>query len=257
MIGATFDKSRNLPLYARIGEAGVPKIFTFLNADRTPRDISVLNFQIPVKKRPGFNLPNLFLLSVGDGLTVVDTNKLRVEISAEQATQQQDTVFWTLYAEAEDHTWLNGFLRFHNGEFDGLYEETDEIIISENGEEITIIVSQEGISQAELDAALAINVSTQTTTTTLTPSPNYDAFELTAQASALTIANPSTDYQNFDGFMVRIKDNGTARALTFGGKYRAQGDALPTTTTISKVMVIVCIYDSTSDKYDTKFSEEV
>lgn len=101
------------------------------------------------------------------------------------------------------------------------------------------------------------SISTQTSTATLTPSPSYDCFELTAQAEALTIANPSPAYGNFEIFVVRIKDNGTARALTFGNKYRAQGSALPTTTTISKVMNLVFMYDSTADKYDVKWSEEV
>lgn len=104
---------------------------------------------------------------------------------------------------------------------------------------------------------VSITVLTQTTTTTLTPDGSYDAYELTAQASALTIANPSTDYANFDGFMARITDNGTARALTFGDKYRAQGEALPTTTTLGKVMIITALRDSTNDKYDTRFTEEV
>lgn len=247
MKGATFDKSRNLPLYARIGEAGVPRILTFLNADRTPRDISGKGWRLPVKYRAGQR--TIFTLTEGAGLTVKGTysNQLKIEITAAQATQDNDTLFYTLYSSVEDHTWLNGFFRFHNGEFDGLEDETTEVIIYENGEEVIIII----------DGEQSISVSTQTTTATLTPDGLYDAFELTAQASALTIANPSTDYANFDGFMIRIKDNGTARALTFGNKYRAQGEALPTTTTINKVMVIVCIYDSASDKYDTRFSEEI
>lgn len=260
MVGATFDKSRTLPLYARIGEAGVPKILTFNNANGTPHDISSLNFQIPVKKRAGYR-ENLFILTIGDGLTVegADNNKLRIEITAEQATQQNDSVFWTLYAEAEDHTWLNGFLRFHNGEFDGV-EETDTITISENGEDIIISISTSGITQEELEEAieesLEITVSTISSTATLTPT-TFDAYEITAQAEALTIANPSTDYANFDGFIIRLEDNGTARALTFGNKYRAQGEALPTTTTLGKVMIITALRDSTADKYDVRFSEEV
>lgn len=108
-----------------------------------------------------------------------------------------------------------------------------------------------------VQADLGLIVLTQETTATLTPSPTYDCFALTEQDESLTIANPSPAYGNFEIFTVRIKDNGTARALTFGNKYRAQGSALPTTTTISKVMNLVFMYDSTADKYDVKWSEEV
>lgn len=101
-----------------------------------------------------------------------------------------------------------------------------------------------------------LNVYTGTTLTTLTPDGSYDAYELTAQASALTIANPSTDYANFDGFMARVY-TASAQTLTMQSKYRALGEAFPASTTAGKVMVITAVRDSTTDKYDTKISIEV
>ena len=50
--------------------------------------------------------------------------------------------------------------------------------------------------------------------------------------------------------MIRIKDNGTARALTFGTKYRGIGITLPTTTVASKTMYLGMIYNATDDKWD-------
>jgi hypothetical protein len=95
-------------------------------------------------------------------------------------------------------------------------------------------------------------------TATLTPNiALYDSFELTAQAEALTIANPTGTIANFNGFIIRVTDNGTARALTFDTKYRAFGSALPTTTVINKTLYIVCLYNSTDDKYDTVTREEI
>lgn len=76
-------------------------------------------------------------------------------------------------------------------------------------------------------------------TATLTPEiDTYDIFHLTAQAAGLTIANHSTSTPA-DGEQIKIRllDNGTARAITFGTNYVAKGGiALPTTTTISKNM---------------------
>ena len=50
--------------------------------------------------------------------------------------------------------------------------------------------------------------------------------------------------------IIRIKDNGTARALTYGTYYRALGNALPSTTVISKTMYLGFIWNSTDTKWD-------
>ena len=50
----------------------------------------------------------------------------------------------------------------------------------------------------------------------------------------------------------RIKDNGTARAMTWSGtQWRASSSlALPTTTTISKTMYLTFIFNSADTKWD-------
>lgn len=87
---------------------------------------------------------------------------------------------------------------------------------------------------------------------TLTPEiDTYDIFELTAQAAALTIANYTTSTPApGEKIMIRITDNGTARAISFGSKYRALGVALPTTTTIYKTMYLGFIWNATITKWD-------
>jgi hypothetical protein len=101
-------------------------------------------------------------------------------------------------------------------------------------------------------------ISQTTSTATLTPDLNlFDAFEITAQAAGLLIANPTGTVRNFDGFIIRVTDNGTARALSYGANYRAFGAALPTTTTIGKTIYLICIYNSTDNLYDTASREEV
>lgn len=74
-------------------------------------------------------------------------------------------------------------------------------------------------------------------TATLTPEiDTYDVFHVTALAQAITIANHSTSTPA-DGEQMRIRllDNGTGRAITWGTNYVAKGGvALPSTTTSNK-----------------------
>jgi hypothetical protein len=106
--------------------------------------------------------------------------------------------------------------------------------------------------------ALTYNVLKPTTTTsastaTLTPDLSLgDTFTITAQAAGLSVANPTGTVVNGQKMIIRIKDNGTARAITWSGtQYRASTDlALPTTTIINKTMYLGFIWNSTDSKWD-------
>lgn len=96
---------------------------------------------------------------------------------------------------------------------------------------------------------------TTTTASTATLTPNVDAadtFTITAQAVALSVANPTGTPINGQKMIIRIEDNGTARAITWSGtQYRASTDlALPTTTIATKTMYLGFIYNSTDTKWD-------
>lgn len=93
-----------------------------------------------------------------------------------------------------------------------------------------------------------------TITSSATPTintDNCDAVTITAQAGAITsmTTNLSGTPNNFDELIIRIKDNGTARAITWGSSFEAKGVALPTTTVISKVLTVAFIYDSVTSKW--------
>ena len=93
----------------------------------------------------------------------------------------------------------------------------------------------------------------QTVASSATVTPNADADDavvVTAQAAAITLANPSGTPVEQQKLLIRLKDNGTARAITFGAQYRAMGTALPTTTTISKWLTIALIWSATDSKWD-------
>lgn len=87
----------------------------------------------------------------------------------------------------------------------------------------------------------------QSVTDAATVTPNADSddcVDITAIAQAFTIANPSGTPTNFQKLIIRIKDNGTARAITWGSGYVAGGTALPSTTVLSKILNLGFIYNT-------------
>ena len=94
-------------------------------------------------------------------------------------------------------------------------------------------------------------VTSVSSTATLTPGGSERQLNITAQAAALTIANPTpANFSPGQGLLIRIKDNGTARAITWDTNYRAVGVTLPTTTVINKTLYVGMIWNSTDSKFD-------
>jgi hypothetical protein len=74
---------------------------------------------------------------------------------------------------------------------------------------------------------------------------------ITAQAEAITsmTSGLSGTPNNGEMLLYRIKDNGTARAITWGASFQAMGAALPTTTVLSKILHVLFIWDSVASKW--------
>lgn len=105
--------------------------------------------------------------------------------------------------------------------------------------------------QADSNFRVKQRVSIAATATTLTPDiSTASIYELNAQASALTIANPAGTPNEKDIIMFFIKDNGTARAITWGSSYvNISGLDTLTTTVLGKWHVVGCVYNSTLSKW--------
>lgn len=73
---------------------------------------------------------------------------------------------------------------------------------------------------------------------------------ITALAAAAVLGIPSGTVVNGNTLLIRIKDNGTARGLTYNAIYRAVGVTLPTTTVVNKTLYIGAKYNSTDAKWD-------
>lgn len=100
---------------------------------------------------------------------------------------------------------------------------------------------------------LRVDPRLQSVTSAATVTPDADANDaviITAQAEALTLANPSGSPAQGQKLVVRIKDNGTARAISYGTQYRDMGNTKPTTTVLSKTLYLGLIFNSTDTKWD-------
>lgn len=89
--------------------------------------------------------------------------------------------------------------------------------------------------------------------TSLTPEiDTYDIFHITALAGAITINNHSTSTPADGELMeIRLLDNGTARAISFGTNYVAKaGVALPTTTVLGKNLSMLFEWNANLSKWN-------
>lgn len=94
-------------------------------------------------------------------------------------------------------------------------------------------------------------ISSTASTATLTPDvSSYSQYNVTALATALTIAAPTGTPVDGDKIMIRLKDNGTAQTLTWNAVFRAVGVSLPGNTYTSKTVYIGCIYNAADTKWD-------
>lgn len=92
-----------------------------------------------------------------------------------------------------------------------------------------------------------------TVTSSSTPTPNVDTddiYNLSALAASAAFAAPTGTPTDGQTLVIRIKDNATARSLSWNSIYRAIGVFLPSTTTISKMIYVGCIYNATAVKWD-------
>ena len=79
---------------------------------------------------------------------------------------------------------------------------------------------------------------------------DVDVYTVTALAADITINAPSGTPTQGQTLLIRLKDNGTGRAITWNAIFRAIGVTLPTTTTANKTMYVGAVYNTTDSKWD-------
>ena len=120
----------------------------------------------------------------------------------------------------------------------------DEFIIEDSG---ASFVKKSIKRKAIIDP---ISTSTASTATLTVDTDVSDFATITAQAEGLTIAAPTGSPVEGQKLIIRIKDDGSARAITFNAIFRALGVTLPTTTVVSKITYLGLVYNSTDTKWD-------
>jgi hypothetical protein len=100
---------------------------------------------------------------------------------------------------------------------------------------------------------LRTGVAAISSSATITPTSDaVNQYNVIALATPATIAAPSGTPVDGQKLLIRIKDDGTARALTWNSIYRPIGTSLPATTVAGKVTYIGCIYNS-GDTFNIKW----
>jgi hypothetical protein len=97
---------------------------------------------------------------------------------------------------------------------------------------------------------LELRVTSVASSATPTPAAITTLYTLTALAEAATFAAPSGSPIAGHKILIRIKDNGSPRALGWNAIYRAVGVTLPTTTVANKTTYVGIMYNSTDVKWD-------
>jgi hypothetical protein len=132
-------------------------------------------------------------------------------------------------------------------------------------------LSRSAAGQLSVEGVVVPTISSTSTLTnkTITPRENTtassssitinsdatDIYTVTALAADTTFNAPSGTPTQGQRLMIRIKDNGTARALTFStgssGTFRASSDlAFPSTTIINKTLYLLFVYNTTDSRWD-------
>ena len=92
------------------------------------------------------------------------------------------------------------------------------------------------------------------TTGTITPNGDTtDVYKAEGLTGNITIAQPSGTPVDGQKLVIRLKDNGTARTITWttsAGAFREMGITLPTTTVETKITYVGCIYNGTDSFWD-------
>ena len=89
-----------------------------------------------------------------------------------------------------------------------------------------------------------------TSTPILTPLNTNNLCAISALAEDLLIIKPDGTLDNGQEFVIRIKDDGTSRAITYEGTYRAMGVTLPTATVANKTLYMRVIRNAQDKKFD-------
>lgn len=133
------------------------------------------------------------------------------------------------------------------------------VLVGNGASAVTAVAAPTGTIVGTSDSQTLTNKTltprVNTTASSATPSINTDTtdiFTITALAAAITsmTTNLTGSPVNGQRLTIRFKDNGTARAITWGASFASSGTAtLLATTVVNKTHLVNLLYDSTAAKW--------
>jgi hypothetical protein len=108
----------------------------------------------------------------------------------------------------------------------------------------------EGVTGPTGPFSNAPSVQSVASASTVTPTDSDDMVVITAQAVPLTLLNPTGTWSQGKDLLIRIKDDGTSRAISYDTGYRPIGVSLPTFTTSNKTIYLGIVYNSDDSEWD-------
>lgn len=139
----TFDPARELQIYLRRARQG-DKTFIFTLSTGAAYSLTGKTFELVVKSF-SHSVTNLIRLTIGNGLTIqASTNQLAIRFTVAQTTLVPKDYYWEFTCLDDNKTWLTGIATLHDGEFDGVDEDTTDLTISLNGADVNIEISLGG-----------------------------------------------------------------------------------------------------------------
>lgn len=108
-----------------------------------------------------------------------------------------------------------------------------------------------------VDKKAIVSVST-TSAATHTPAiaSEKTIYNVTSQAAAVAFAEPSGTPSDGYGILIRLKDDGTTRAITWNDAYTSGTAAVKTSTTTSTRSLHLFIYDGASSKWECEYAND-
>jgi len=135
---ATFDPSKELTLYFRCNRAG-SKNFVFTYSDGSAYSFIYDEIELNIYKNQG-DKKKLISLTHVSGITL-SANTVTASITKALSNISEGEYYWELYRTDLEQTWLNGNAFFHNGIFDGVSSNSENITVSSGGDDVNISIT--------------------------------------------------------------------------------------------------------------------
>lgn len=245
MVEARFTPVVNVPAYFSIAKRQIKRfVLTYAGGDLS--SVAGWTWKLLIRKNSG-NQKDIILLTLGNGLSyeAYSSYTLVADFSVIQTSLEEGEYFWKLIRTDIEEDWISGPAYFSYKAPTVSWDASAALTVNIVNESLEIsLVSASTVSEGT-------RVQNISSSATITPDvDNYDAIDVSAQSVALTINNPTGSSKNMNGFVIRVKDDGTARAVSFGPIYRAVGVTLPTTTTLGNVLYMAIVYNVNDVKWD-------